>query len=60
MKLAHLALWTNDIEAAAMFWQEHFGATAGARYDSRSRPGFASRFLTLGEDGLKLELMEGP
>ncbi|MCB1337032.1 MAG: VOC family protein [Maritimibacter sp.] len=60
MKLAHVALWTTGLEDAARFWAEYFGAEIGPRYDSRNRPGFASRFATLPTAGLRIELMEGP
>jgi lactoylglutathione lyase len=57
--LAHVALWTRDLDAAAAFWAEHFGVEVGAAYESRNRPGFRSRFLTLA-DGARIELMAGP
>ncbi len=60
MKLAHIALWTTDLEAAARFWRDYFDATIGGRYDSRNRPGFASRFVTLPGEEVRIELMEGP
>lgn len=60
MKLAHVALWTRDLEAAAVFWAEHFGAEVGARYESANRPGFASRWITLPDNPVRIELMEGP
>lgn len=60
MKLAHIALWTKDLEAAARFWHDHFDARIGQRYESRNRPGFASRFAILPGSGLQIELMEGP
>lgn len=59
MPIAHVALWTADLETAARFWSETFGATIGEEYASRRRPGFRSRFVTLG-DGAALELMSGP
>lgn len=60
MKLAHIALWTSDLEAAARFWRDYFEAGIGQRYESRNRPGFASRFATLPGSDLRIELMEGP
>ena len=60
MKLAHVALWTRDVEQAARFWAEFFDAKIGERYESRRREGFASRFVTLPESDLQVELMEGP
>ena len=60
MDLAHIALWTPALDDAAGFWRDYFGAEVGPRYDSRNRPGFASRFVTLPASGLRIELMEGP
>ncbi|MCB1329117.1 MAG: VOC family protein [Maritimibacter sp.] len=60
MKLAHVALWTKDVEAAAGFWQSYFSAEIGPRYESRNRPGFVSRFATLPGADLRIELMQGP
>jgi lactoylglutathione lyase len=59
MKLAHIALWTNDLDAAAAFWRDHFGAAIEALYCSHRQEGFASRFATL-PCGLQLELMAAP
>lgn len=60
MKLAHVALWTHDLEAAAAFWQDCFGAEVGAAYHSRRREGFVSRFVTLPGGGPSIELMAMP
>jgi lactoylglutathione lyase len=59
MRIAHVALWTADLEASVAFWVDTFGAEAGEEYASRNRPGFRSRFLRLAE-GASLELMTGP
>ena len=60
MQLAHVALWTTDLDAAAAFWQRYFGATVGEAYRSTRRVGFVSRFITLPDDGGRIELMTGP
>jgi len=60
VKLSHVALWTADVEQAAAFWQRRFDAEIGARYESRNRPGFVSRFVTIPGAELRIELMEGP
>ena len=60
MRLAHVALWTKDLEAAATFWREHFGAQVGELYRSRRREGFESRFVTLPDNRMQIELMAGP
>jgi lactoylglutathione lyase len=59
MTIRHVALWTRDLQEAAAFWVEHFGAAVGPEYVSRNRPGFRSRFVTLPEGG-QIELMTGP
>jgi len=59
MKLAHVALWCRDLERAAAFWGEHFGARIGERYTSTRRPGFVSRFVHF-DEGATLELMSIP
>lgn len=60
MKLAHVALWTRDLDAAAAFWRSHFGATVGEPYRSQRRRGFVSRFVVLPGGGAQIELMTGP
>ena len=59
MKIAHVALWTTDLDAQARFWADWFHAEAGELYVSKNRPGFTSRFVTLSE-GATLELMSLP
>lgn len=60
MRIAHTALWTRDIDAAAAFWVEYFGATVGEPYHSQRRPGFISRFVQLPAGADQIELMTGP
>lgn len=57
--LAHVALWTHDLNTAAMFWRTYFGATPGASYRSARRLGFESIFVRLPQ-GPQIELMTGP
>lgn len=59
MRLAHVALWTTDIERLCRFWETTFEAVAGPLYESSNRPGFRSRFLSL-KDGPTIEIMQGP
>jgi lactoylglutathione lyase len=59
MRIAHVALWTADLERLCGFWAETFGATVGDLYESARRPGFSSRFLYL-KDGPSIEVMQGP
>ncbi len=60
MRIAHTALWTRDLNAAAAFWQRYFGAEVGEAYHSKRREGFVSRFLKLPDSGDQIELMTGP
>ncbi len=60
MKLNHVALWTTDLERSSKFWVEFFEAELSDRYESVNRPGFTSRFATLPNDDVRIELMEGP
>ncbi len=59
MKIAHVALWTRDIDAQLAFWQRYFNGAAGEEYVSRNRPGFVSRFVSLAA-GSTLEIMRVP
>ncbi|CAI1140506.1 VOC family protein [Serratia liquefaciens] len=59
MKIAHVALWTHDIDAQVTFWQRYFDGVAGEQYVSRNRPGFVSRFVSLAA-GPTLEIMSLP
>lgn len=59
MRLAHVALWTLDLDAAAAFWSDYFDAEVGDLYESRNRPGFRSRFVRLPGGGA-IEVMTGP
>lgn len=60
MRLDHVALWVSDLDAAARFWEQHFGATSGDVYQSQRQPGFMSRFATIQPSQLKIELMTKP
>jgi lactoylglutathione lyase len=59
MQVAHIALWTRDLEQAAEFWRRYFGADVAEPYHSARRPGFVSRFVKL-KQGAQIELMSGP
>lgn len=60
MKLHHIAIWVSDIDAAVAFWTTYFGASVGDLYRSRRQEGFTSRFASLGDAGLRIELMNRP
>ena len=59
MRVAHIALWTADLERLCRFWADTFGAAVGELYQSARRPGFSSRFVYL-KDGPSVEIMQGP
>lgn len=59
MRMAHVALWTRDLDALCAFWARALGAQVGAIYQSRNRPGYTSRFLSF-QDGPSVEVMSGP
>ena len=58
MHIAHVAIWTGDLERLSAFYSRFFGAQAGAPYRSRSRP-FESVLLSF-VSGARLELMRVP
>jgi lactoylglutathione lyase len=58
MHIAHVAIWTADLERLRAFYERHFGAAAGPRYVNAAK-GFSSYFLQLGP-GARLELMSKP
>ncbi len=59
MKMAHVALWTRDLDALCEFWARVLGAHIGETYESQNRPGYRSRFLSF-QDGPSVEVMTGP
>ena len=59
MRIAHVALWTRDLDRMVAFWTRLFGLTPGSVYASARRPGFASCFLRF-PDGPTFELMTAP
>lgn len=59
MKIAHVALWTRNLDAQVAFWQNVFGGQSNERYVSQNRPGFESHFITL-DEGATIELMTVP
>lgn len=42
MKVAHVALWTRDLEQQAQFWVTFFDAKINEKYCSKTNPGFES------------------
>lgn len=56
MKLAHVALWTNDLERSRSFYVRHFGGKSNEKYEN-TKKGFASYFITF-DGGAALEIMQ--
>lgn len=58
MKIDHLAMYVNDLEAARTFFMKYFGASSNNMYHN-PRTGFCSYFLSF-KDGARLEIMHRP
>ncbi len=58
MRIEHIALYVNELEAAKEFFVKYFGASANAGYHN-SNTDFRSYFLTF-DDGARLEIMNRP
>ena len=59
MKIAHMALWTQDLEQQARFWVSFFDGKTNEKYRSKTNPGFESYFVKIGEE-IAIELMTKP
>lgn len=55
MRIEHLAIWVKDLEAMRAFYEQYFGAKAGALYHNPKKQ-FQSYFLSF-QSGPRLELM---
>jgi lactoylglutathione lyase len=60
VRLDHVALWTHDLERLRAFYERYFGAQSGPRYESATRRGFSSYFLSFPGGSGRLELMSAP
>ena len=58
MRIDHLAIWVQDLEAMRQFYERYFGAKAGEKYRNESKQ-FESYFLSF-DTGCRLELMVRP
>ena len=58
MRIEHIALYVNDLEAAKSFFGRYFEARAGELYHNATT-GFRSYFLSF-SDGARLEIMNKP
>ena len=59
MKIAHIALWTRQLEQQARFWVSFFDGEINEKYCSQTNPGFESFFVKIG-DNIAIELMTKP
>ena len=55
MKIAHIAIWTNDLEKEKSFYLKHFKCSANHKYENKAK-GFESYFLNF-DGNCKIELM---
>jgi lactoylglutathione lyase len=58
INIEHIAVWTHHLERLKDFYQTHFQAVVGAKYNN-PYSGFESYFLTF-SSGARLELMAMP
>ena len=58
MKLEHVALYVEDLEAVKKFYTRYFCATVNQKYHN-PRTGLQTYFLSF-EDGARLEIMQRP
>ena len=58
MKLDHVALYVNDLEAMRGFYERYFGAVANAKYHN-PKTGLETYFLSF-EGGARMEIMARP
>ena len=58
MRLNHIAMYVNDLEATKIFFMKYFGASCNDKYFNPIT-GLRTYFLTF-EDGARLEIMARP
>ena len=58
MRIEHVALYVNDLDAAKQFFTRYFGARSNELYHNVTT-GFRSYFLSF-DDGARLEIMTRP
>ena len=58
MKIEHIAMYVNNLDAARDFFVKYLGGTSNNGYHNKNN-GFRSYFLTF-EDGARLEIMNKP
>lgn len=58
-RIEHIGLWVRDLENMRLFYETHFGAVSGTKYEN-SKKQFQSYFLNFDTDATRLELMHQP
>lgn len=58
MRIEHIALYVNDLEAARIFFEKYLGVKPNAGYYN-PKTDFRSYFLSF-DDGVRLEIMNRP
>ena len=58
MKIEHIAMYVNDLEAARDFFVKYFGSKSNTGYHN-AKTDFRSYFLSF-DDGARLEIMNKP
>ncbi|MCD8214564.1 MAG: VOC family protein [Clostridiales bacterium] len=58
MKIEHIAIYVNDLEAAKLFFKKYLGAVSNGGYHNKTTD-FRSYFLSF-DDGARLEIMNKP
>lgn len=58
MRIEHIAMYVNDLEAARDFFVRYFNATANDGYHNKTTD-FRSYFISF-DDGARLEIMKKP
>lgn len=58
MRIEHIAMYVNDLEAARSFFIKYFGAVSNDGYHNTATD-FRSYFMTF-DDGARLEIMKKP
>ena len=58
MRIEHIAMYVNDLEATKNFFIKYFNATANEGYHNKTTD-FRSYFLSF-DDGARLEIMKKP
>lgn len=59
MKIEHIAIWTEDLEAAKDFYTKYFNMTCGGKYINAQKH-FSSYFLSFKDSPTRIELMQRP